>query len=506
MSGPLLITDAPHLLYRAFYALPDSITGPDGQPVNALLGSVNATLQVIEEHKPRAVVHCFGAEAADYRTEAYPAYHAHRPEMPEGLAVQWAQARAFYEAFGWTVLDHDGLEADDLMHSLALAEERRGGSALIFTGDRDMFQCVTDKVHVLMQQARKGFTEMGPKEVKERYGIGPELVPDFIALRGDPSDGLPGAKGIGEKTAADILQRKGDLEHAILGAIREKPSVRRALIEQAAELRSFKAIATLVEIEMDPVPDAPTDAEGGAKAAEALGMKRAGRAAAEGLAGRGLRAAPTSPPASRAWRSERSTRSLNSLGSSPRQSAQPTETVISTVSGPTVKGAAAIDRRSRSAARKVPSRSVSGSIIRNPGPSQRTITSPLRSVCARRAPVSWSTASPASGPSSLKPSTAALTTARACPWRVERATKRSSSRSPSRRLPRPVSGSERASGSAALALRLRWMASAPATAASSSAGCTGSGRQVCAPARSRPARSRGGTAPLRTITGATGRR
>jgi DNA polymerase-1 len=274
VPGPLLVTDAPHLLYRAFFALPDSITGPDGQPVNALLGSTNAVLQVIEEHRPRAIVHCFGAEAADYRTEAYPAYHAHRPPMPEGLAVQWAQARAFWEAFGWTVLDHDGLEADDLMHSLALAEERRGGSALIFTGDRDMFQCVTDKVHVLMQQARKGFTEMGPKEVRERYGIGPELVPDFIALRGDPSDGLPGAKGIGEKTAADILQRKGDLEHAILGAIREKPSVRRALIEQAAELRSFKEIATLVEIEMDPVPDAGTDLAGGAKAAEALGMRR----------------------------------------------------------------------------------------------------------------------------------------------------------------------------------------------------------------------------------------
>ena len=96
------------------------------QPVNALLGSTNAILQVIEEHKPRAVVHCFGAEAAEYRTEAYPAYHAHRPPMPDGLAVQWAQAPAFWESFGWTVLDHDGLEADDLMHSLALAEERRG--------------------------------------------------------------------------------------------------------------------------------------------------------------------------------------------------------------------------------------------------------------------------------------------------------------------------------------------------------------------------------------------
>jgi 5'-3' exonuclease len=115
---------------------------------------------------------------------------------------------------------------------------------------------------------------MGPEEVRERYGIGPEQVPDFIALRGDPSDGLPGAKGIGAKTAADILQRKGDLEHAILGAIREKPSVRRALIEQADELRAFKEIATLVEVELEAVPDRPTNWAGGAKAAEAHGMNR----------------------------------------------------------------------------------------------------------------------------------------------------------------------------------------------------------------------------------------
>src|SRR3954453_20090372 len=274
VPGPLLVADAPHLLYRAFYALPDSITGPDGGPVNALLGSVNALLQVVEERSPRAVVLCFGAEAADYRTEASPAHPAPRPGSPAGLASQWAKAREFYEAFGWTVLDHDGLEADDLRHSLALAGERAGGEALIFTGDRDLFQCVTERVKVLLQQARAGFTEMGPEEVRARYGIGPELVPDFIALRGDPSDGLPGAKGIGAKTAADILQRKGDLEHAILGAIREKPSVRRALIEQAAELRSFKEIATLVEVELDTVEDRVTDWAGGSAAASELGMNR----------------------------------------------------------------------------------------------------------------------------------------------------------------------------------------------------------------------------------------
>jgi 5'-3' exonuclease len=277
VAGPLLLADAPALLYRAFFALPDSITGPDGNPVNALLGSLNQLLQVIEERSPRAVVLCFGAEAATYRTDSYPAYHAHRPPMPDGLATQWAQAPALYEALGWTVHDHRGLEADDLLHSLALSESEAGGTALILTGDRDLFQCASESVKVLLQRTGgDGPEELGPDEVRERYGIGPELVADFIALRGDPSDGLPGAKGIGPKTAADILRRKGSLEHAILGAIREKPSVRRALIEQADELRAFKDIATLRTTELEPPPDKPTDFAAGADAAEALGMGRLG--------------------------------------------------------------------------------------------------------------------------------------------------------------------------------------------------------------------------------------
>src|SRR3954451_10899801 len=274
MAGPLLVADAPHLLYRAFYALPDSITGPDGQPTNALLGSVNVTLQVIEEHAPRAVVMCFGAEAAEYRTDAFPAYHADRPPMPDGLAVQWAKAPGLYEALGWKVLDHSGLEADDLMHSLALAEERAGGKALIFTGDRDMFQCATENVHILMQQARKGFTEMGPDEVREWYGIEPEQAPDFIALRGDPSDGIPGAKGIGEKTARDLLREYGTLDAAIENALRQSPRVRAALHGQADELREFRHMATLQEVAVERPEDRPTDFASGADAAEALGMRR----------------------------------------------------------------------------------------------------------------------------------------------------------------------------------------------------------------------------------------
>jgi len=275
MPAPLLLTDAPHLLYRAFFALPDSITDDDGRPVNALLGSVNQTLWCVERYAPRAVVCCFGQESATYRTDLYPSYHAHRPEMPDPLADQWQRAPALYEALGWTVATSPDLEADDLMHSYAAAEAKGGGRALILTGDRDMFQCASEHVTVLLQRAgQQGPDEMGPAEVEARYGVAPATVPDFIALRGDPSDGLPGAKGIGEKTAADLLRRHGTLEAALDGAVRERPGVRRALIEQADELRAFKDIATLRDVELERPPDRATDRAGGAAAARGLGMNR----------------------------------------------------------------------------------------------------------------------------------------------------------------------------------------------------------------------------------------
>ncbi len=278
MTGPLLLADTPHLLYRAFFALPDSITDGDGHPVNALLGSVNQLLWCEERFQPRAIVCCFGQESADYRTELYPPYHAHRPPMPDPLEHQWSRAPDLYEALGWTVTAHDSLEADDLMYAYAKREVEAGGRAQILTGDRDMFQCAGDGITILLQQARQqGPTEMGPEEVEGRYGIAPALVPDFIALRGDPSDGLPGAKGIGEKTAADLLRRHGSLEAVIDGAIRERPAVRRALIEQAEELRRFKDIATLRDADVELPPDRATDREGGAAAAEALGMGRLAR-------------------------------------------------------------------------------------------------------------------------------------------------------------------------------------------------------------------------------------
>ena len=274
MQPPLLLVDAPYLLYRAFYGLPDSIKGADGRPVNALLGSVNTILAVAEEEGARAVACCFGPDAADYRVELYPGYHAHRPAMPGELARQWALAPGLYRALGWQVLEHDTLEADDLLGALASAEAAAGGRALILTGDRDLFQCVTDDVAVLLLGGRgkKGPERIGPADVERRYGVSAELVPDFIALRGDPSDGLPGAKGIGEKRAADILARHGSLEVALEQAERDGADVN-VLARMAGELRDFREIATLRPVDVERPPDAPTDRPGGSAAARELGMK-----------------------------------------------------------------------------------------------------------------------------------------------------------------------------------------------------------------------------------------
>ena len=276
MSAPLLAVDAPSMLFRAFYALPDSIKAPSGAPVNALLGATNLIVQEVERHEPRAVVLCFGPDAATYRVELYDGYHAQRPEMPDGLAPQFADAAAFFEAFGWTVADHDSLEADDLLGTLARVEAEAGGEALLLTGDRDMFQCSGERVTVLyVSTGKKGAEEVTPAGVRRRYGVGPELVPDFIALRGDPSDGIPGAKGVGEKTAAELLRRHGSLEAVLDGALREsRPKLRGALVEGREELLAFKDIATLRDAGIERPGDRRTDWKGGAGAARERGMNR----------------------------------------------------------------------------------------------------------------------------------------------------------------------------------------------------------------------------------------
>lgn len=278
MPAPLLAVDGPYVLYRSFFALPDSIRGVDAHPVNALLGAANVLLRVAADRRPRTIVVCFGAEAAEYRVQLYPDYHAARPPVPDALQWQFERAPEFFEAFGWSTETSDGLEADDLLGALAKRETEAGGETLILTGDRDMYQCVGDQVSVLFLKAGKiGFEVVDPPEVERRYGIPPALVPDFIALRGDPSDGLPGALGVGPKTASELLRRHGSLEGALAAARKpgvERPRIAGALQESAAELRSFREIATLQPAEIDRPPDRTTDLQGGARAARSLGLNR----------------------------------------------------------------------------------------------------------------------------------------------------------------------------------------------------------------------------------------
>jgi 5'-3' exonuclease len=284
MPAPLLIADVPWLLYRAFFALPKSIVGADGQPVNALLGTVNALLGMLEARPSRAVAACMGAEEAVYRVKLYPGYHAQRDPMPPELRAQWEKAPALLASLGWTVGTSDDLEADDVMFSYALAETKgRGGErghALLMSGDRDMYQAVNDQVSVVLPGKGGGApTEIDAEQVRERYGIDPVLVTDFIALRGDPSDGLPGAPGIGAKTAAELLNEYGPLEDVLSAAEADDSSMRlrtaTMLSENAAQLRTFKRIATLVPIDGIGRPlDCATDYAGGASSAQELGMKQ----------------------------------------------------------------------------------------------------------------------------------------------------------------------------------------------------------------------------------------
>jgi 5'-3' exonuclease len=289
--APLLAADVPWLLYRSYFALPKSITDAEGHPVNALLGTVNALLGVLDPdarpaaRMPRCVVACMGAEEADYRVALYPPYHAHRDPMPVELRWQWERAPELLEGLGWTYASSETLEADDVMFSYAQTEQLAGGEALLLTGDRDLYGAVGERVAVLELLKGGKSAELGPEQVRERYGIDPEQVPDLIALRGDPSDGLPGAPGVGAKTAAALLREHGTLE-GVLAAARElenrvarepgalRPRIAATLREHEQLLLEFKQIATLQTVEVRRPPDAATDFAGGAACAQALGMRR----------------------------------------------------------------------------------------------------------------------------------------------------------------------------------------------------------------------------------------
>jgi len=256
------VIDGDSLAHRAYHALPKSITGRAGRPANALVGFGNFLLRLWESERPAAVLVGWDTlEALTYRNEALPGYQSGRV-FEDSIVEQLAVLPELVRSFGFAVAKAPGYEADDF---LAAAAARWAGPVLVTTSDRDAFQLVSDRVTVL--QPVKGVSELariGPGEVRERYGVEPAQVPDFIALRGDSSDRIPGVPGVGPKTAANLLAQHGSLE-AILDAGRFEPI--------ADELRLYKQIATMDSTA--PLPDLrPGDPDwaGAEAAARELGL------------------------------------------------------------------------------------------------------------------------------------------------------------------------------------------------------------------------------------------
>ncbi len=259
MTKPLLAVDGDSFAHRAYHGLPKSIN------LNAVVGFTNMISRLWEQEQPRAVVVGWDTlEVPTYRHEAFAAYQSGR-EFDASLLEQLALLPQLCTALRFAPAKAPGYEADDFLAAAVAHEEGRGGTVLVASGDRDAFQLASDRTTIL--HPVRGVSELariGPEEVRERYGVEPSQVPDFIALRGDPSDKLPGAKGVGPKTAAELLRQYQSLE-AMLADGR--------FSAQADELRLYRRIAA-----MDPaaplpeLPDAQPDWKGGAELVLSWGL------------------------------------------------------------------------------------------------------------------------------------------------------------------------------------------------------------------------------------------
>jgi DNA polymerase I len=233
---PLLVVDGDSFAHRAYHGLPKTILRRGGKPGGAIVGFANFLLRLYASERPRAVIVGWDTlEAPTYRQEAFPAYQSGR-HFDDDLLDQLQLLPRFVSACAFANAKAPGYEADDFLASAVAAEERRGGCAVVASGDRDAFQ-LASKFTTIIQPLRAGqMARIGPAEVRTRYGVEPGQVPDFIALRGDPSDKLPGAKGVGPKGAAALLRAYGTLEDALDAG---------RLADQADKLRLFRRIATM---------------------------------------------------------------------------------------------------------------------------------------------------------------------------------------------------------------------------------------------------------------------
>lgn len=267
MSRPLLAVDGDSFAHRAFHGVPRSVRRSDGSPGNLLQGLTSMMLRLWQAERPRAVVVGWDSLGVPtYRNELLEGYQAGREFDPD-LITQLELAPSLLTAAGFVCVKAGGYEADDVLAAAAAVETAAGGTTLVATSDRDAFQLASPFVTIL--QPQKGVSEMariGPAEVRERYGVEPGQVADFIALRGDPSDKIPGAKGVGSKTAAVLLGGGATLE-SLLAAGRFE--------SEAEALRTYRRVATLdPNVPLPPLPDREPDWLAAADAAAEVGLAR----------------------------------------------------------------------------------------------------------------------------------------------------------------------------------------------------------------------------------------
>ena len=248
LDDRLFLLDGSSLAYRAFFALPESITTSGGFPANAIYGLSQMLLKIVTEYRPANIVVAWDAREKTFRHEEFEEYKAQRPHMPEALSQQWNRFPELMDAFGIVNLVKPGFEADDILGTLAEEAKRQGVGSIVVTGDRDAMQVVDDDIWVM--STGRGITDVKiytPAAVLERFGVMPAAIPDYIGLKGDTSDNIPGVPGIGEKTAAALLQQFGSIDALYARLDEVKSEKRRALLaEHEAGARLSLRLATMV--------------------------------------------------------------------------------------------------------------------------------------------------------------------------------------------------------------------------------------------------------------------
>nr|WP_245775841.1 5'-3' exonuclease [Saccharopolyspora flava] len=282
MTGPLMLVDSAGLWFRSFYALPDSLTAPDGTPVNSVRGFCDMLAKLITDRRPSRLVACLDNDwRPQFRVDALPSYKTHRvavedpdaEDVPDTLSPQIPVIMEVLDAAGIATAEAEGYEADDVIG--ALADRERTDPVEVITGDRDLFQLVRDEPRVRVIYIGAGLAkaqDFGPAELAEKYALSPQRAgadyAEMAVLRGDPSDGLPGVAGIGEKTAAKLITQFGSLEALLRGAAegdaRLTSRVRTKLTESAEYLAAAPAVVNVVrdapvvmDRDSDAMPAAP---------------------------------------------------------------------------------------------------------------------------------------------------------------------------------------------------------------------------------------------------------